>query len=381
MSGTTKDRIFGLDILRCLAILFVLLSHTSFMLPVSETDKDFYLIYFGFTGVEFFFILSGYLVGTILLKLFAERPLTWSTLKYFWIRRWFRTLPAYYLALLLYVGFYYYLAHYHPVPHPFILEDPFYFLFFVFLQNFVTAPPEFFRHSWSLSVEEWFYLLTPLWIILFHKYAKRIPALTAIIAGIVLITLLRLVIVLLYNPNWNLEVRAIVPLRLDSLMVGVLMAYIHLNYKEWWRKYARHSFVVGLLIFIGASIYLYLDVIVTPATTSFFSKTFFFNVFSIAIALWMPGLSLIRKGIPFIGPIVTHISIVSYSLYLIHFLIINNIYLTICYKYHLPNTLLVKFWGSWAACIIGASIMYWCFEKPFTNVRERFKLKKYIEHG
>jgi peptidoglycan/LPS O-acetylase OafA/YrhL len=363
----TKDRIFGLDILRCAAILFVLFSHTSFMLPASEESKTFMLMYFGFSGVEFFFVLSGYLVGKILLELLQKQPPSLRTARYFWIRRWFRTLPAYYLALLLYAGLYYYL--YRQI----IFDDHSYLLFFVFLQNFFNGPPEFFRHSWSLTVEEWFYLLLPLWIFFFHWLIKKMSVLYVIIAGIVVFTLVRVVVVIIYDPDWNLGARTITPLRMDSLMIGVLMAYLHLNYSEKWNRYSGICLAAGLIMFAGVSAWLYLDAIRTLDFENFLTKTIFFNVFSISIALCMPYLSSVRKASNrYIGYAVTHISLISYSLYLIHTLAMF-IYLAICYKLDFPNTLLVKFGGSWAACIIGATLMYWFYEKPMTNLRERFR--------
>src|SRR4051812_22345461 len=163
MGVDTKDRLFGLDILRCIAILLVLFAHTSFVLPISPAARSFCLTYFGFTGVEIFFVLSGFLVGAIFLKLMADRPFSLSSMKYFWIRRWFRTLPAYYLALLIYTAYSYF------AEHRFIFTDTYNLLYFVFLQNFIKPAPEFFRHAWSLSIEEWFYLLLPVWIWVFYK--------------------------------------------------------------------------------------------------------------------------------------------------------------------------------------------------------------------
>jgi len=364
----TKDRIFGLDILRCLAILFVLFSHTSFMLPVSEDSKDFMLLYFGFTGVEFFFILSGYLVGKILLELLRKQPPSFSLIKHFWIRRWFRTLPAYFLALLLYAALWYYL--YKEV---IFQAEPFYLLFFVFLQNFINGPPEFFRHSWSLSVEEWFYITLPLWIFFFYRFIKKMSVLQVIITGIIVFTLFRVAAVIIYDPDWNLGARTIVPLRLDSLMTGVLMAYLHLYYNEKWKKYTGICLWIGIITFLGASAWLYFGVIHARHSEHFLTKTIFFNAFSISIAFFMPYLSSVKKASNrVIGYVITHISLISYSLYLIHTLAMF-LYLAICYKFDLPNTLFIRFAGSWAACIIGATLMYRLFEKPMTNLRERFR--------
>lgn len=365
----TKDRIFGLDIIRCIAILFIMVSHTCFILPVSDEAKDFMIGYFGITGVELFFILSGYLVGKILLQLLQKRSPSFSTIKYFWIRRWFRTLPAYYLTILLYVVLYWF------VTDQFVFEDTFNLLYLVFLQNFFTAPPTFFRHSWSLSVEEWFYLGLPLWFLFFHRFIRKMSVFKVIVAGIILFTLIRFVAVLLFDPNWNLGVRTRVPLRLDSLMIGVLMAYLHLHYRDTWAENAKRYFIIGLVTFIPLSVWLYLDIVVAPDVAHYLSKTLFFSLFSMSIALLMPYMTSVRTAsVPFIGKVVTHISLISYSLYLIH-VIVTHLYLKSLYKTPFGGNTYVRYIGAWVGCIVVSTIMFNYFEKPFTNLRERFKLK------
>lgn len=363
-----RDRVYGLDILRCIAILFVLFAHSSYMLPASEKAKDLYLIYFGSMGVEIFFVLSGFLVGRIFLEAIARNSFSWATVKHFWIRRWFRTLPAYYLAFLASVLFAYLINGWT------ILSEPFNYLFFVFLQNFFTRSPDFFGHGWSLSVEEWFYLLLPFWVGLFMWWGgARNKILSGIVACIVFSSLLRIVVATLYDVHWNQDIRRVVPFRLDSLMVGVLTAYLCLRYNELWKKYAVKCMLAGLFVTVIASVWLYYDVIRHPDTSGFLTKTLFFNVQTAGIALCMPFMSGIGKaGNKWIGAAVTHISIISYSLYLFHIMIMY-LYLTVCYKLSLGNTLLVKYGGAWAACIIASTIIYYFYEKPCTNLRERFK--------
>ncbi|MEO8405403.1 MAG: acyltransferase, partial [Chitinophagaceae bacterium] len=262
-----KDRVFGLDILRAAAILLVIISHTMYLLPVSEPTKDIFLICCGFAGVEIFFVLSGFLIGRIFLDLLAKKSLTFAMVKNFWIRRWFRTLPAYFLCMIFYIGMFYYIEHKSP------FSDSYNLLYFVFLQNFVAAPPHFYREAWSLSVEEWFYLLLPAWIWFFYKVIKMKNAvLSGIITCIIAVTLLRVVVVLLYDPVWNLGVRAIVPLRLDTLMTGVLTAYIYIHHRESWRKYARICFIAGVIVTLAATGWVYIDVVRHPQAAGFFSK-------------------------------------------------------------------------------------------------------------
>src|SRR5579862_5720183 len=147
MSSAEKSkRNFGLDLARAVAISLVLCSH--FYVPTEVV---------GIYGVELFFVLSGFLIGGILLRSITSSPHGFglSDLFQFWVRRWFRTLPNYYLFLLLYFVFL--------PPPPRVNLKP----YLLFLQNLAWPTPDFAGHTWSLTIEEWFYLLFPLtiWII------------------------------------------------------------------------------------------------------------------------------------------------------------------------------------------------------------------------
>jgi len=91
----SETRVFGLDFLRALAILLVLVAHASFMfLPLTHRLEAWWML--GHLGVELFFVLSGFLIGAILVKQAQAARLRIGR---FWLRRWLRTLPNYYLLL------------------------------------------------------------------------------------------------------------------------------------------------------------------------------------------------------------------------------------------------------------------------------------------
>jgi len=131
-----KHRIFGLDVVRTLAVLLVLISHSTFLLFPQENN---FLItitrFFGTVGVDLFFVLSGFLIGRIILRLLKQEKVSFNDLFYFWIRRWFRTLPNYFLILILNIILFY-------VFHGELINRIGYY--FVFLQNFSTAQSDFF---------------------------------------------------------------------------------------------------------------------------------------------------------------------------------------------------------------------------------------------
>ena len=156
-----KERIYVLDILRASAILFVLYSHGLKYLDGIITEKRGWSL--AFDGVDLFFVLSGYLIGGILIKTIERNENTFQNLFNFWIRRWFRTLPNYFLILLLLILLSSFSRGYLPDSIS---------KYFYFFQNFGNEHPAFFPEAWSLSVEEWFYLLMPLCLFLFLSIKK-----------------------------------------------------------------------------------------------------------------------------------------------------------------------------------------------------------------
>lgn len=156
-----STRIYGLDLTRAIAILLVLISHTSYIFKESSNPI---LDLFGFQGVEIFFVLSGFLIGNILLKIINSASFSFSDITYFWVRRWFRTLPLYFLILLVNIGIAYFVGY--------EITDNLW-VYFVFLQNFSSEHILFFPESWSLSVEEYAYIFAPITLFIGSVFFKN----------------------------------------------------------------------------------------------------------------------------------------------------------------------------------------------------------------
>jgi peptidoglycan/LPS O-acetylase OafA/YrhL len=158
-------RIPALDTLRAGAILWVILHHLN---QTARLDGCPLLLRrfceFGNSGVDLFFVLSGYLITRLLL---AESLQTGRlNVPHFWYRRWLRTLPAYYVTLLLLVCLA--LAQSPPEVWPCLPS------YFVFLQHYANGPRTVhFTWSWSLCAEEWFYLLLPLCLVAVRRAPFR----------------------------------------------------------------------------------------------------------------------------------------------------------------------------------------------------------------
>lgn len=141
--STQRPRSFGLDLLRAFAIVAVLIQH--------EITVD-TVPFFGAlsSGVDLFFVLSGFLVGGIYFR--ESRSEQFETGR-FWAARWMRTLPPYFGALVLYCM----VARVFPNPALFPRLP---LQYIAFLQNYTGVTG--FAVSWSLCVEEHFYLALPL---------------------------------------------------------------------------------------------------------------------------------------------------------------------------------------------------------------------------
>ncbi|HEY3837427.1 MAG TPA: acyltransferase family protein, partial [Bryobacteraceae bacterium] len=152
------DRVFGLDLLRAAAIGLVLLGHVLLMMRMCFRSLTGWSVMAGYFGVELFFVLSGFLIGGILIRDFSKSETT-GALGRFWGRRWLRTLPLFYLFLVINLVIDTSLGQ----PTTGWWRNAF------FVQNFASAAGPFFVESWSLAVEEWFYLLAPVLIFIVLK--------------------------------------------------------------------------------------------------------------------------------------------------------------------------------------------------------------------
>jgi len=175
-NSTAGSRIPSLDGIRAISILLVLYGHASSTrdFPVSIIGK--YGGWFGDVahfGVLVFFVISGFLITSLLMR---EREATGTiSLKRFYLRRVLRIFPAFY-AFILVLAIAVWLS-----AIPLIARD---FAFaLTYTVNYVPNPPWWMGHLWSLSVEEQFYLLWPLTLLVLRKRRALIVAIAAIFAG------------------------------------------------------------------------------------------------------------------------------------------------------------------------------------------------------
>src|SRR5258706_8629295 len=153
-----QSRNQNLDLLRAIAILMVVIFHVVQHWP-TPLPRLAAVTQYGATGVDLFFILSGWLIGGLLWRERSEfgNLQIWR----FMGRRALRTMPPYLVALFIYfIGAY------------FIRKDPFDFGYLVFIQNYYECIL-LFKVSWSLCIEEHFYLVIPALVTIGHLFISR----------------------------------------------------------------------------------------------------------------------------------------------------------------------------------------------------------------
>jgi len=222
-----RAHIEELDGLRGLAILLVFVFHSCYR-PSSSFQHHGYpliatlllrMVDLGWSGVDLFFILSGYLITGILLSARTAA----NFLKVFYLRRMLRIFPIYYLSLALFFWGQPWLPDRFQFDHRHYSFEQLWYWFSI--SNLVTAFQPYLiaplTHYWTLAIEEQFYLVWP-WIV---GRTRDSSLLLISIAGVVMATLLRnLGIVQAYNLSHTNFVYRLTPFRVDSLLFGAILA-------------------------------------------------------------------------------------------------------------------------------------------------------------
>ena len=365
-----SDRIFGLDVLRAVAIVLVVLSHCTFLL--FPNDNSIILDatrLFGAVGVDLFFVLSGYLIGGILLKQIANNQKQFKYLLTFWKRRWFRTLPNYFLVLLLNVLLLMILRK------ELNTET---FSFIAFLQNFSTQHPDFFTEAWSLSIEEYAYLLLPLVLYLgFYLFKKANAKNTFLIVTLLtIISLFFLKINYVLNTEidtykaWSGTFRKVVIYRLDSIYLGFLLVYATRQFPNWFVNYSKQLLVLGVFIFgiLHGSIF-YFEVL--PQTHLIFYTIFYLPILILSLGLVFPFATNMKYN-GFFKPLVHYVSTRSYAIYLVNY---SLVLLTIQHFIEVEGLSVVEkgcsLIGYLTLTLIISELIYKYFEQPILKFRDR----------
>ena len=382
----TSSRIFELDGLRAIAILLVVGCHYP-----GFAGRLWRLPEFGWIGVDIFFALSGYLITTILLGLRGRR----TPYRTFYSRRFIRILPPY-LATTLFLLVIAFREHWHIGN---FLASQLLFLQGIpestrdFFMQFIRYPWYHLTHSpsllanahalplgssgtrmdyayvpptyWSLSIEEYFYLL---WAPIVLRCSLR--TILRIAAAVCILEMVIRWIVGTDMAYFSL------PCRFDALLYGALLAIL---FDEWRRsgipRWAASSFTSLFLVScagIGLILYAVRPILGREIRASVLFMVFGISLISIAFCALM-GLLLLHAGGPWCLARILRIKVllfigtISYTMYLVHIIagtIVSKV--ADATHAHLPEAVL-----AFLLTILMAYLSWHWLEKPLLRWKDR----------
>lgn len=368
-------RIFGLDLMRAIAILGVLGSHILWVFPEANSGWLVYILQFGgVMGVELFFVLSGFLIGRILLRHFVNPQFHKGHFNYFLVRRWFRTLPNYYAVLLLNILLV--TAIGRELPDTIAR-------YFGFLQNFFSGMDIFFTESWSLPIEEFAYIIGPVLLLLAVSAFAKAKRETLFLVVTLVVILFFITTKIIYTTgltemslqHWNIELKAVVWYRIDAIYYGVLAGYISMIYTKLWKKYAVFCLVLGIGLFFLVQIVMTLKQW-TPESNPWFWYVAYLPLMSMIYSLFLPALSQWKTQPTFLGKTITIISLISYAIYLLHYGIILQTLRWIWPIETLTTSTKAIYVVVYLVLVFGLSYLWYrYYEKPMMDIRDKPYIK------
>lgn len=350
-----KERLAGLDALRTLSIAMVIYQHLVFTEQFRNSNHKFIDFFIsGDLGVHLFFVISGFLITHLLLN--EEKHNGSINLKAFYIRRFFRIFPAYYFFLLVVF-----------LLNKYVLSDleiinivpP-----LTYTTGFGESPGITVMHSWSLAVEEQYYLLYPLFLLLLINKRMRLMVLWSLI---ILIPLLRM---LLYK-FFFLQYTYTILYSGDCLLWGCILAFYKENFTHYFeaRKKILYFFLfiilfINFLLKYSSENHLFGYVTIPLTNTS----NAILGIGLITLLTLVPNKSSIRFQI-INSKIIFWLGTLSYSIYLWQQFVIPMV----------PSTQIWKtFPLSILTILLIATASYFIIEKPFLILRRRFDQSKLI---
>lgn len=375
MDKNTHQKLYGLDHLRALAIFYVFLFHY-FILSGGQPEwlPDF--AKFGWTGVDLFFVLSGFLISS---QLFVQIKQGQNiSFKQFFLKRFFRIIPAFLVTVGLYFCF------------PVFREKeslPPLWKFLTFTQNLGLDLKSFgtFSHAWSLCVEEHFYLFLPLTLILFQqlKFIKKsywvLIALFLFGFAIRIYSYNQIYLPKMEDENnwlyWYKYIYYPTYNRLDGLLVGVSIATVYQFLPTVWNKVYRYGnlFIVFSLLVLTSAYFLCSD------QMTFNASIFGFPLVALGYGFMVIG-AISRTSFLYkqSSKITTFIATLSYGIYLTHKGVIHVTH-QLFKDFEIDNNLMLLI--CMTTCVAFAYLLHLTIEKPFMKLRNRIIEKPLLVGG
>lgn len=355
---TEQNRIFGLDFLRAIAIFFVVHGHGAFLL------NDTHFAFFNKTPfpdvVDIFFVLTGFLIGSSFLS-YAKKNNGVDIRKTLWFyaRSALRILPCYFVILFAYI-----MLVQGQLVHGDLHKFPMW-RFATFTQNLFTPFYDFYWESWCLPVQWWFYIIFPLLLTIFSKKVEARCLTPLICLGFILFSILFRISVSDQATEWfwwDVWIRKTVASRCDAIFIGVMVAWVQLYAPVVWQRHSLKFLLAGLVLLVVV-------VSVPQQPGTLYKNVFSCTIQSVAFAMLLPSAAKLSQSRTSFEGIITHVSVLSYSMYLINLMIVQLIVA------NFSET--AKQWGAWSyviywiAVIVLSYLLYILVEKPFMKLRKR----------
>jgi peptidoglycan/LPS O-acetylase OafA/YrhL len=333
----------------------------------------------GWTGVDLFFVLSGFLIGGILLDARGAS----NYFRTFYTRRFYRILPLYAVVVSLCYLQTVLLEHGYARPFSWMLQDRLPWLSYTFfVQNFWMAAKNTFgtwglRGTWSLAIEEQFYLTLPLLIWLFEPKKLQKYLVAAVIAAPVIRTLL-----CIGWPDKFMLSFALMPCRADALLLGVLGAIAMRTpaYRARIEKHGRLILGTIFVLLLGCAVSIHVSSTPDSLRMRTFGYTWMAVLYSLILVYSLTQKSSLISRVLRMG-LLRSLGKIAYGVYLLHAFV-----LTILTALISPSHPFHGFWpvlDSWLqfAVTLVALILTFClcqlswrfFEKPLVQIGHRSK--------
>jgi peptidoglycan/LPS O-acetylase OafA/YrhL len=343
VSQPTNSRNHALDLMRACAIVIIFAHH----LIAGGPFQGRWLQYAenGKFGVDLFFALSGWLIGSIYWKEYRRNK--GVQLWQFLLRRWIRTIPPYLIILAIS-----WMAVWITRKQPFDIG------YLIFIQNYYQTIP-FFLVSWSLCVEEHFYLLLPIILALWLYYRLSPHWLFALL--VIVAPLCRFLITQQHgiSSDFGFDITA-THLRMEGLLLGFWASYVSILFPSYWNRIKRFA---PLLVLVAIGL-----IAVSAVTELWFYRIGLTAVAILSIAVLV---SLVEWKVNLFGAykFVRPIALSSYSVYLVHPIMIHAATILMSRYTAIPPVFYYVIGTLFTAC--GGTIFYFAVEKTSLDLRER----------
>lgn len=367
-SSEASQRSQGLDTLRALAIVLVFVYHYSIF--VSREPSFGWASTIGWTGVDLFFVLSGFLIADSLLAgLVQGRRLSLGA---FYMRRGLRTWPLFWVVLAAYFAWPATMGGKTPPPL---------WTFLTFTQNFGLPPGTAFSHAWSLCIEEQFYLVLPLVLVLGARLGgRRLHGWVLLLALLTTGIVARAVLWQSYGQQSGGRIAGYHPhiyyatlCRIDEFLPGVAVAMLKNLHAPTWARLMRHGqalLALGVAATVGVWALVVQFYYIDGEGYGFFMTAFGYSLMALAfaplvMAAQSPGSWLARVRIP--GAY--QLAVWSYAIYLSHKAIAHIVQVQTASWGLSPEALLALVT---LACLLGGVLLHRAVEAPFMALRGRW---------